>query len=226
MNNAASFNDILKKSILKVFDTSQFSTQDLFLTLLVATVCGIIIFSFYKLFYKGVVYSHNFSILLIMMTMVTSFIIITISSNIVLSLGMVGALSIVRFRAAIKDPIDLGFLFWAVATGIAAGARLYMPTLAVTMGIGLVYMLSTKLRSKSRVYLLVVRFDNRVNEDVQRVLFGLKWILKNKTGINQKTELTLELKLKGTNTAFVTKLSDIEGVESAVLVEYSGDYAE
>ncbi len=226
MSDSITFNDIMKKSFLKVFDASQFSTGDLFLSLLVSLICGLIIFSFYKLFYKGVVYSHNFSILLLIITMVTNFIIVIISSNVVLSLGMVGALSIVRFRAAIKDPLDVGFLFWAVAAGIASGAGLYLAAIGSTAIIGIVYMIASKLRSKTRIYLLVVNFDNEVNEEVQRILSNLKYVLKNKTGINATTELTLEMKIKGTNTAFVTQLSSIKGVSSAVLVEYAGDYGE
>lgn len=224
------FQDIIKKSAIKMFDTSGVGLQSMAVSLIVALLCGLLIFGFYKAFYKGVVYSHNFNVLLVMITMITAFIIMTISSNIVLSLGMVGALSIVRFRAAIKDPMDIGFLFWAVAAGIASGAGLYVPSIVVSLIMGIVYALLMKTRTTKRVYLLVIKYDNVANENVQRILDSLKYNLKNKIAVNGKTELILEMKLIGVNTSgntsFVTQLSDLENVHSAVLVEYSSDYGE
>lgn len=226
MSNATTFQDIFKKSILKAFETTQVDTTSMVLSLITALACGILIYVFYRFCYKGVVYSHHFNVLLLLVTLVTSFIILTISTNVLLSLGMVGALSIVRFRAAIKDPMDVGFLFWAVAAGIASGAGLYLYAVAATLGIGIIYLIASKLKPSKRVYLLVVRYHNEANEAVMRVLGTLKYVLKNKTGINDTTELTLEMKLKSNNTIFVTRLSAIEGVESAILVEYAGDYAQ
>jgi uncharacterized membrane protein YhiD involved in acid resistance len=225
-NNYTTFQDIFKNSVLKVFETTQIDTTAMVLSLLTALVCGILIYIFYRFFYKGVVYSHNYNVMLIVTTLVTSFIILTISTNIVLSLGMVGALSIVRFRAAIKDPLDVGFLFWAVAAGIASGAGLYFYAILATAGIGIVYMIASRISPRKRVYLLVVRYQNKANEEVMRILSAMKTVLKNKTGINDTTEMTLEIKLKNNNTLFVTKLSAIDGVESCILVEYSGDYAQ
>lgn len=226
MSNATTFQDIFKKSVLTAFETTQVDTTTMVLSLITALICGILIYVFYRFCYKGVVYSHNFNILLIMITLITSFIILTISTNVMLSLGMVGALSIVRFRAAIKDPIDVGFLFWAVAAGISSGAGLYLYAIAATLGIGIIYLIASKLGPTKRVYLLVIRYHNDANEAVMRILSTLKYVLKNKTGIHDTTELTLEMKLKSSNTIFVTRLSATEGVESAILVEYAGDYAQ
>lgn len=225
-NNYTTFQDLFKNSVLKAFEATQIDTTAMVLSLVTALICGILIYIFYRFFYKGVVYSHNYNVMLIVTTLVTSFIILTISTNIVLSLGMVGALSIVRFRAAIKDPLDVGFLFWAVAAGIASGAGLYYYAILATAGIGVVYMVASRVSPRKRVYLLVVRYQNKANEEVMRILSTLKTVLKNKTGINDTTEMTLEIKLKNDNTIFVTKLSAIDGVESCILVEYAGDYAQ
>ena len=224
--NYTTFQDVIKKSVLKAFDTTQIDTTVMLLSLLTALACGVIIYLFYRFFYKGVVYSHNYNVMLILTTLVTSFIILTISTNIVLSLGMVGALSIVRFRAAIKDPLDVGFLFWAVAAGIASGAGLYFYAILATVGIGIIYMVASRMGPRKRVYLLVVRYHNEANEQVMRILSTMKTVLKNKTGTNGMTEMTMEMKLKNENTIFVTKISALEGVESCVLVEYAGDYAQ
>lgn len=226
MSNVTTFQDLFKNSVLKSFEATQIDTTAMILSLGTALICGILIYIFYRFFYKGVVYSHNYNVMLILTTLVTSFIIVTISTNIVLSLGMVGALSIVRFRAAIKDPLDVGFLFWAVAAGIAAGAGLYYYAILATAAIGVIYMAASRISPKKRAYLLVVRYQNKANEEVMRILSTLKTVLKNKTGINDTTEMTLELKLKNENTIFVSKLSAIEGVESCILVEYAGDYAQ
>jgi uncharacterized membrane protein YhiD involved in acid resistance len=225
-NDYTTFQDVFKNSILKAFQTTQIDTTGMIVSLITALICGVLIYIFYRFFYKGVLYSHNYNVMLIMTTLVTSFIIMTISTNIVLSLGMVGALSIVRFRAAIKDPLDVGFLFWAVAAGIASGAGMYLYAILATVGIGIVYMIASRVGPRKRVYLLVIRYHNDANEEVMRILSPMKTVLKNKTGINDMTELTLEMKLNNNNTLFVTRISAIEGVESCVLVEYAGDYAQ
>ena len=133
------FSDIFKKSFLQ--ETGNLTTEGFFLSLIAALLCGIIIYFVYRYFFKGVIYNNNFNILLVMTSLVTCFIVIVISSNVVLSLGMVGALSIVRFRTAIKNPLDVGFLFWTVAVGITCGAGLYLISLIATIIISLVYIL-------------------------------------------------------------------------------------
>ena len=196
------------------------------MSLLAAFVCGMIIFFVYKYFYRGVVYSHNFNMLLVLVSMITAFIVLTISSNIVLSLGMVGALSIVRFRTAVKDPLDVGFLFFAISIGITCGASLYLMSFICTIVISLIYILLVKLKTDTHIYLLIIKYEEKVGEDVLKALSGIKYKLKNKTMYKNTVELTVEMRLKANNTEFTSALSQIEGVHSTALINYNGDFAE
>lgn len=220
-----SFADIFKKSFLSD-NFADLSVPTILMAILSAFLCGMIIYLLYRGFYKGVIYSNNFNVLLVMVCMVTAFIVLTISSNVVLSLGMVGALSIVRFRTAVKDPLDVGFLFWAVAVGITCGAGLYVLSFTATAIISLIYILLVSVRKTGRVYLLIVKFDDEVNGDVQKILKQFKCVLKNRTTIKSKTELTMELRSKGDNSVIVSMLSRLEGVDSVTMVEYTGDFGE
>ena len=220
------FSDIFKKSFLN--DASMdLDFYNIILALLAAYICGMIIFFVYKKFYRGVLYSHNFNILLVIVCMITAFIVLTISSNIVLSLGMVGALSIVRFRSAVKEPLDIGFLFFAISVGITCGASLYLMSFVCTILISLVYILLVKVKYQTNIYLLVLKYDKVTADAVNKELANLKYVLKNKTVFADRVELTVEMKLKsGDSTDFLTVLSDIEGVHSAILVGYNGDFAD
>jgi uncharacterized membrane protein YhiD involved in acid resistance len=220
------FVDILKKSFLENGQMADLSLVNILMSLTSAFICAMIIYTVYRKYYRGIVYSSSFNILLVLVSVVTAFIVMTISSNILLSLGMVGALSIVRFRTAVKDPLDVGFLFFAVAVGITSGAGLYILSFIATVFIALIYILLVQVKTMARVYLLIVKFDNRVNEDVQKIIRTLKPQLKNKTTLKETTELTLEIRLKGENTAFMSQLTAVDGVSSAVLVEYTGDFGE
>jgi len=202
------------------------SIASILMSLISAFLCSMIIYYIYRKFYRGIVYSSSFNILLVLVSIVTAFIVMTISSNILLSLGMVGALSIVRFRTAVKDPLDVGFLFFAISVGITSGAGLYILSFIATIFISLIYILLVQVKTFTKVYLLIVKFENNANEEVQKILKTLKGQLKNKTTIKDTIELTLELRLKGDNTAFLTQLSSLPGVKSAVLVEYTGDFGE
>jgi uncharacterized membrane protein YhiD involved in acid resistance len=202
------------------------SISNIMMSLISAFLCSMVIYYIYRKFYRGIVYSSSFNILLVLVSVVTAFIVMTISSNILLSLGMVGALSIVRFRTAVKDPLDVGFLFFSIAVGITSGAGLYIMSFIATLFISLIYILLVQVKTFTKVFLLIVKFENSTNEDVQKILKPLKTSLKNKTSIKETTELTLELRLKGDNTAFMTQLTALEGVKSAVLVEYTGDFGE
>ncbi len=220
------FVDILKKNFLENGQMADLSIPGIFMALISAFLCSMIIYYVYRRFYRGIVYSSNFNILLVLVSIVTAFIVLTISSNILLSLGMVGALSIVRFRTAVKDPLDVGFLFFAISVGITSGAGLYILSFIATLFISLIYVLLVQVKTNSKVYLLIVKFENQSNEEVQRILKTLKFELKNKTTIKNTTELTLELKMKSDNTAYMTQLTALDGVMSAVLVEYTGDFGE
>lgn len=218
------FSDIFKNSFLK--ETGNLTTQGFAMSLLAAFICGMIVYAVYRFFFKGVIYNNNFNILLVLTSLVTCFIVIVISSNVVLSLGMVGALSIVRYRTAVKDPLDVGFLFWTVAVGVTCGAGLYLISLMGTIFISLVYILLVKIRNHRHVYLLIVKYADEAANDVLRDLAPIKKVLKNKTSTKGFTELTYEVRVNVDNTAFVNQLSAKAGVESAVLVEFTGDYFE
>ena len=219
-----SFNDIFKNSFLENGTFGDMSPLQIALSLAVALLCSMMIFLFYKYFFRGVVYNHNFNVLLVMVTLVTSFIIMTISSNIVLSLGMVGALSIVRFRAAVKDPLDVGFLFWAVAAGITAGAGLYLFAITSTLVICIVFAVFSSLKSKKNVYLVIINYDEAAKEQVLELLDHIKYTLRNKTCRGQNTELTIEIKAKQENTSITENFSRIESVHFATMVQYNGDF--
>lgn len=192
--------------------------------MLSSLVCGIIIYLVYRFCYRGVVYSDNFNILLVMITSITGFIIMTISSNVVLSLGMVGALSIVRFRTAIKDPLDIGFLFWAIASGITAGAGLYFVAVLGTVIIAVIYIVFSLLKKQKKNYLLIVHYDESAEQNVNAVLGGMKYRLKNKTQSGSGVELTIEIKVKNNDTTQLSRFKGIENVNSVTLLEYSGEY--
>ncbi len=207
--------------------TAQFANLSLpriLLALLTATVCGLIIYWVYRLFYRGVVYSDNFNILVMLITVVTAFIIMTISANLVLSLGMVGALSIIRFRSAIKDPLDIGFLFWGVAAGITAGAGLYFVAVIGTVFVAALYIVLTITKKQRKSYLLVVRYDISAEENVKALLGAIRYKLKNKTQANDRVEVTIEVKIVNNDSSQLSRFKAIDGVDSVTLLEYNGEY--
>ena len=190
----------------------------------VAISCGFFLYLLYRFFYRGMLYSENFGILIVMITGTTAFIFITIGANLILSLGMIGALSIVRFRAAIKEPIDLGFLFLGIAAGLAAGARLYLVAVLGTITLGLVYIALTYIKRDKRNFLLILRYPSDSDTDVELLLKPIKYKLKNKTVSNDATEMTVEVDVKRNDTGFIKPFTSSEFISSAVLVEYNGDY--
>ena len=195
------------------------------LSLGVAAFCGLVVYLVYRFFNRNVLYSESFNLLIIMVSVVTAFIIITIGTNLVLSLGMVGALSIVRFRAAVKDPLDVGFLFWGVAAGLTAGAGMHTVALLGTAFIAVVYILFFFIRLDKRAFLLILRYQPAAEDNVHVKLKSIKYQLKNKTHNADFTELTAEVKIKGNEAAFLEPLRAIQGVDNVVLVEYTGDFA-
>ena len=189
-----------------------------------AALCGVIIYLVYRFFYRGIVYSDNFNILLIMITVITAFIIMTISANIVLSLGMVGALSIVRFRSAVKDPLDIGFLFWGIAAGLTCGAGLYFVALVGTVIIAVIYIILHFCKREKKNYLLIIRYSNQAEEQVNALLNAMKYKLKSKTLSGEETELTVEIKIVRNDTTDAARFRTVNGVETVTLLEYNGEY--
>ena len=209
------------------FGLMQFETLSparIMLALGTATLCGFIIYLVYRFFYRGIVFSENYNILLVLVTIVTAFIINTISANIVLSLGMVGALSIVRFRSAVKDPLDIGFLFWGIAAGVTSGAGLYPVALIGTAFIAVIYILMTFLKKEKKSYLLIIKYSAKAEDGVNSLLPTMRYKLKNKTLAGESVELTVEVKVKRNSTEAVGKFNAVDGVEGVTLLEYSGDY--
>ncbi|AZK48762.1 DUF4956 domain-containing protein [Paenibacillus lentus] len=224
--SSTTFSDIIKKSVLSNF-TSDISLSKILITLGVAFIIGLFIFILYKRVFSGVLYSKSFNVSLIGMTLVTAMVIIAINSNLILSLGMVGALSIVRFRTPIKDPTDLIFLFWAAAAGIVAGAGFYTLAAVGSVIIGLVLFLFIKNSTLETPYLLVINCSGNESEQaIHQAITGLvkRYNVKQKTVSPGNIEMTFEVRLRDHESAFVNRISELDGVRNAVLISYNGDY--
>lgn len=220
------FSDIIKNSVLENF-SSDIGVAQILITLAIAFFVGLFIYFLYKRIFSGILYSKSFNISLIGMTLVTAMVIIAVNSNLVLSLGMVGALSIVRFRTPIKDPTDLIFLFWAAAAGIVTGAGFYTLAIVGSVVVGLVLFVFVKKASFEAPYLLVVNCDGDESErSVNRQLAESvkRFNVKQKTITDGNIEMTVEIRLKDQATAFVNGITALKGVKDAVLISYSGDY--
>lgn len=187
------FLDLIKKGVVEEF-TGTISTGDLFLSLIIAFICAIFITYIYKKTYTGVSYTKSFVLSIILLSMVTSLVIRTINSNLALSLGMVGALSIVRFRTAVKDPVDTIFMFWAIAVGIMSGAGLYLITVIACALLGLFYLISYfKVFKPIEKYLLVVNTSKKNSLEVAKIFANKNCVLKTESIKKDKVELTYEV---------------------------------
>ena len=219
------FNDIFKSSFLE--NVSSISVLDMLLTIVLSFGIGLFIFLIYKKTYRGVMYSAGFGTTLIALTMITSIVILAVTSNVVLSLGMVGALSIVRFRTAIKDPLDIAFLFWSIGAGIILAAGMIPLAIIGSVCIGLILLVFVNQKSHSHPYMVVL---NCVNHDaeVKAKEFLAKNVtrttVKSKSAVKGAIEMNIEVRLKEDDTDFINILSEMPGVNSAVLVSYNGDY--
>ena len=219
------FQDIFKSSFLE--NITSVSVLDMVLSLALAFGIGLFIFLIYKKTFSGVMYSSGFGVTLVALTMITTLVILAVTSNVVLSLGMVGALSIVRFRTAIKEPLDIAFLFWAIAAGIVLAAGMIPLVVFGSVVIGVVLLVFANRKAHFNPYIVVLYCEDHDSElnatdflrkQVQRC------IVKSKTVRKGAVELNLEIRLKEDNTDFVNILSEMNGVTSAVLVSYNGDY--
>lgn len=226
MGDALNFQDIIKQSVLHLESFRSISYVDMLLGLLSSFFIGMFIYWIYRKTFRGVVYSYNYNVSFVLMTMITALIIMTISTNIVLSLGMVGALSIVRFRTAVKDPLDIVYMFWAISAGIASGAKMYPLALGGSLIIGLTLAWLSRRKVREQAYLLIIRHTDAASTELRVQLRKLNTKLKSKTVRKDFTELTVEVLLRDDNTAFVQTISEIEGVHDASLINYTGDYAQ
>lgn len=219
------FNDIFKSSFLE--SVSEFSVLDTILGLAVALAIGLFIFLIYKKTFTGVMYSNGFALTLVGLSLVTTLVIMAVTSNVVLSLGMVGALSIVRFRAAIKEPIEIVFLFWALAVGIVIGAGMIPLAIIGSVIIGLILLFFANRKIRNNPYILVMSCKNEKAEDAVLAILSSgteHYIVKSKTVNADGIELTMELRTKDATTSFVNRITELPDVQSATLVSYNGEY--
>ncbi len=221
-----SFTDVIKKSILNNETFGQLSIVNIIIGLSIAYLMGMFIYFIYKITYRGVVYSFSYNYSLVIMTMITTLVVMTISSNIMLSLGMVGALSIVRFRTAVKDPLDIVFMFWAITMGITIGAGIYLLAFIGGIVIGIVIVMMSFHRNKYMTYILIVNYQEDSYPQIKSILNRFSYSIKSKAIKQGNIELTAEIRLKTNNTTFVEEIGGIIGVKDAVLVNYNGEYAQ
>lgn len=218
------FQDVFKSSFLE--NVTAVSLLDMAIALALAFAVGVFIFFVYKKTYKGVMYSSTFGVTLIALTMIATLVILAVTSNVVLSLGMVGALSIVRFRSAIKDPLDIAFLFWAIGAGIVLAAGLIPLGVIGSLLIGAVLLVFVNHKSNDQPYVAVIGLSAQAEEAVLDTLSKgtKKQAVKTKTITPEGMELTVEVRLRENSTAFVNSLAAIPGVTRTALVSYNGDY--
>ncbi len=195
-------------------------------TIVMAFVVGVFIYWVYKKTYRGVMFSNNFALTLILMTVITAPVVVCIRNNVALSMGMVGALSIVRFRTAVKDPLDTGYMFWALTMGILLGAGQFLLAALSVVGIAaVIFILRTMLKKGEDSYLLVMRVNKAGEANAQKLMTKLRYqSLKNKTISNNGIELTYEVRVEKSE-AFLNKLLTLEGVKEASLVSYNNETA-
>ncbi len=219
------FNDIFKSSFLE--SVTGFSLSEVLLAMLFAVIVGLLIFWVYKKTFTGILYSSGFALTLIGLTLVTTLVIIAVTSNVVLSLGMVGALSIVRFRTAIKEPMEIVFLFWSIAVGIVIGAGMIPLAVLGSVIIGIILLIFANRKNVENAYILVLNCENEEAENTAAELLKntvKKYRIKSKTVNADGIELTTELKIKDDKMAFVNQMNKITGVKNATLVSYNGVY--
>ena len=219
------FNDIFKSSFLE--NASSISMIDMLLTIVLSFGIGLFIFLIYKKTYRGVMYSSGFGTTLIALTMITAIVILAVTSNVVLSLGMVGALSIVRFRTAIKDPLDIAFLFWSIGAGIILAAGMIPLATIGSVCIGLILLVFVNQKSHTHPYMVVlncVDHDTEVNAREFLEKHVTRSTIKSKSAAKGTIEMNIEVRLKEDNTDFINALSEMPGVNSVVMVSYNGDY--
>ena len=220
-----SFSDIFKSSFLE--NVTSVSLLDMALVLVLSFALGLFIFFVYKKTYAGVMYSSSFGVTLVALTMISTLVILAVTSNVVLSLGMVGALSIVRFRSAIKEPLDIAFLFWSIAAGIVLAAGMIPLAVMGSVLIGVILLIFANRKSDVDPYIVVIRCADRKSEKAALEFLDentKRMVVKSKSVQKGAIEVNAEIRLRNDDTDFINDLAEIQGVESAVLVSYNGDY--
>lgn len=219
------FSDIFKSNFLE--NISSVSVLDMAISLVLAFGLGLFIFLIYKKTYSGVMYSSSFGVTLIALTMITTIVILAVTSNVVLSLGMVGALSIVRFRTAIKEPLDIAFLFWSIAIGIIIASGMIPLAVIGSVIIGIILLVFVNKKPHVNPYILVLSCTDHESEAAAKAFLKeqvQRCVVKSKTAQKGAIELNMEVRLKDDNTDFINILSEMNGVKSAALISYNGEY--
>ncbi|MDE7330672.1 MAG: DUF4956 domain-containing protein [Lachnospiraceae bacterium] len=219
------FNDIFKSGFLE--NISSVTILDMALALLLAFAVGMFIFLVYKKTFSGVMYSSSFGVTIVALTMITTLVILAVTSNVVLSLGMVGALSIVRFRTAVKEPLDITFLFWSIGAGIVLAAGLIPLAIFGSAAIGIVLLALVNRKTHMNPYMVVIRCEDHDSEKMAMELLReqtRRCVMKSKTAQKGLVELNVEIRMKEDDADFINTLAEMDGVKSAVLVSYNGEY--
>ena len=219
------FNDIFKSSFLE--NVTSVSVLDMFIAIGLSFAIGLLIFFVYKKTYSGVMFSSGFGVTLIALSMITTVVMLAVTSNVVLSLGMVGALSIVRFRTANKEPLDIAFLFWSIAAGIVLAAGMIPLAVIGSAIIAVILLIFVNRKSTSTPYILVLNCNSSVcEENVLKFLKDntKKYVLKSKSVNDSSAQLNIDVRLKDGDAQFVNSLCGIDGVSNVTLVSYNGDY--
>lgn len=229
MEGLLSIKDVIKDSILNSEAFNNTITLDtliqIVISLLVSLILGLLIYYVYKKSYQGVVYSHTFAMTLVGMTVLICMVTLAISSNFVLSLGMVGALSIVRYRTAIKEPMDLLFLFWAISTGITVGADMYLLALISAGVVILLVILLGRKGISGYVYIMIIHYTgDDIGDEIRRIMRNIKYKIKSKTMRKETTEIAIEVYAKRDNVAFAEQIRGLRNVQDVTLVQYNGEY--
>ena len=218
-----SISDLIRNKFTEEF--TAISVGTLVTTLLLSFLLGLFVLVVYRLTYTGVSFSKSFALSLVMLSMVTALAILTVRSNVVLSLGMVGALSIVRFRTAIKDPMDTVFMFWSIVAGIITGAGSVTVAILATLLVGVFFMVIHLVtgRMNSNTYLVVIRYTQQAENAVRSRLNSLgKVKLKSRNENLEETEIVVEAKLTQKNMDALSALLDVEGVADVNVISYNG----
>lgn len=219
------FNDIFKSSFLE--KAAEFSVLDVAIAMALSFALGLFIFYVYRKTFAGVMYSAAFGVSIMAMTLITTLIILAVTSNVILSLGMVGALSIVRFRTAVKEPLDIAFLFWSISAGIVTGAGLLPLAVIGSLFIGTVLLVFVNKKSTDTPYIIVLNLDDdKAEADAVSMIRSKtkKTLIKSKTVSRNGIELTVEVRLADMSAKLVNELLTVGGVNHAALVSYNGDY--
>ncbi len=204
-----------------------FSITDILVALGISLVIGLFIFMVYTKTYTGVMYSSSFGITLIAMNLITTLVILAVSSNLIVSLGMVGALSIVRFRTVVKEPLDLGYLFWSITAGIIVGVGLIPLVIIGSIVIGAILFIFVNRKTVDTPYIVVLNLDHAEAETSSLAVLQSstkRHAVKAKNVSRSGIELTVEVRLKDSSVDFVHKLLGVDGVANAVLVSYNSDF--